>query len=205
MIDKSKIWIVVPVGKREKYLPDLIDTLNDYLEQIVFINNKENYSKFYGVKHIEDFDEINIHRWWNKGLDFAISKGAEYVVIMNDDISFDKKLINNMINKMIERKAEVCGVAKHAGVFFIIKTDSNIRADEDLRWWCGDGDIFRQALERNSLIWYLDESFKHYELNKQTDEDSFLLDLGRKDLEIYKKKLESLNQEYYWIPQYVID
>lgn len=205
MIDKSKVWIVVPVGKREKYLPALIDTLNEYLNQIIFINNKENYSKFYGVNHIEDFDEINIHRWWNKGLDFAKSKGAEYVVIMNDDISFNKNLISSMIDKMVERKAEVCGIVNHAGVFFIIKTDSNIRADENLRWWCGDGDIFRQALERRSLIWYLDNSFIHYELNKQTDEDSFLLELGRKDLETYKNKLKSLDQEYYWIPQYVID
>ena len=205
MINKSKIWIVIPVGKREKYIPNLLDVLNDYLGRIVIINNSENYSKFHGTHQIEDFDEINIHRWWNKGIDYAIKNGAEYIVIMNDDISFKKDLIERMINKMIDRNADVCGIAKHAGVMFAIKGSSEIRADENLRWWCGDGDIFRQALVKNSLIWYLEDDFIHFELNKQTDENSYLLDLGRKDLDYYRNKLKNINQEEYWIPNYVID
>lgn len=204
-MNKKSVWIVIPVGKREKYLEQLLNNLEEYSNNIIFINNFKGYKKFDNVHHIEDFDEVNIHRWWNKGIDYAKSQGAEYVVIMNDDISFSKTLIQNMINKMIERNSDVCGIAKHAGVLFIINSKSNIRADENLRWWCGDGDIFRQALEKKSLTWYVDESFNHYELNKQTSSSEYLLDLGNKDLIYYKEKLTKLGQTKYWNPTYEVN
>jgi glycosyltransferase involved in cell wall biosynthesis len=203
-MSKNNIWVVIPVGKREKYLPDLIDTLNDYMGNIIFINNNKDYTRFNGIVHIEDFDEVNIHRWWNKGIDYAISKGAEYVVVMNDDISLPQNMIDKAVNKMIDNNSLVCGLAYHAGVFFIIKSDSGIRADESLRWWCGDGDIFRQALLKNALIWYREDSFKHFEHNEQTEENEYLKYLGQEDLKTYYKKLDSLNQLEYWKPDYVI-
>jgi hypothetical protein len=203
-MSKNNIWVVIPVGKREKYLPDLIDTLNDYIGNIIFINNNKDYTRFNGIVHIEDFDEINIHRWWNKGIDYAIGKGAEYVVVMNDDISLPQNMIDKAVDKMIDNNSLVCGLAYHAGVFFIIKSDSGIRADESLRWWCGDGDIFRQALLKNGLVWHKEDFFKHFEHNKQTEENEYLKYLGQEDLKTYYKKLDSLNQLEYWKPDYVI-
>ena len=201
----NNVWIVVPIGKREKYILPLLDNLNNYLEKIIFINNDVNYTKFYGVNHIEDFEEINIHRWWNKGIDYAKSRGAEYIAIINDDISFPQDMIDNMINKMKERDAWVCGLAYHAGVFFIIKANSNVRADETFRWWCGDGDIFRQAMLQDKLIWYKENNFKHFEHNIQTESSEYLKKLGEEDFRVYYKKLKNLDQLQYWKPTYVIE
>jgi hypothetical protein len=200
----NNIWIVVPIGKREKYIPLLLDTLSRYRENIIFVNNDINYTKFNDVTHITDFQEVNIHRWWNKGIDYAKSQGAEYIVIMNDDISFPKNMIEDMVHKMKEKDAWVCGLAYHAGVFFIIKADSNIKADENLRWWCGDGDIFRQALINDKLIWHKEDNFKHFEHNFQTKSSKYLKDLGKEDLKKYYNKLKDLNQLEYWKPNYVI-
>jgi hypothetical protein len=201
----KNIWIVIPIGKREKYILPLLDNLNKYIGNIIFINNNANYTKFYGVNHIEDFEEINIHRWWNRGIDYAKSRGAEYIVITNDDVSFPEDMIEKMIEKMQEKNALVCGLAHHAGVFFILKADSNIRADESFKWWCGDGDIFRQALLQDSLVWYKENNFKHFEHNVQTESNDYLKNLGKEDFKIYYKKLKDLNQLEYWKPTYVIE
>ena len=191
-------WIVVPVGHRHKYLDQLTSTLSEYKERIVFINNHKPYPVFDGVHHIEDFDEINIHRWWNKGIEFAKSNGAEYVAVINDDVVFDSSLISEMVNAMSEKGYEVSSAMKNLGVFWIIKTSSPIRADENMRWWCGDGDIFREAKIKGKLLNHETDKLVHIEHNKQTSEDPFLIMLGQQDLKYYRYKLERLGQLEHW-------
>jgi hypothetical protein len=89
-------WVVVPVGSRHKYLDQLVDILSDYKGRIVFVNNYSPYPVFDGVHHLEDFEEINIHRWWNRGIEFAKDNGAKYVAVINDDVVFDSSLISRL-------------------------------------------------------------------------------------------------------------
>jgi hypothetical protein len=194
----QNIWVVVPVGSRHKYLDQLIDILSEYKERIVFVNNHKPYPVFDGVHHIEDFEEINIHRWWNKGIEFAKSNGAEYVAVINDDIVFDSSLINDMVNAMVKGDYEVSSAMGNLGVFWIIKTSSPIRADESLRWWCGDGDIFREAKIKGKLLNYETNKLYHLEHNVQTSSDEMLRKLGQEDLKKYREKLERLGQLEHW-------
>ena len=191
-------WVVVPVGSREKYLDSLIETLSEYRGRIVFVNNDTNYSIFDGVHHIEDFGEINISRWWNTGIDFAKQNGAEYVAVINDDIYFDPSLISEMVLEMEKGNYEVSSAMGNLGVFWIIKTSSEIRADETLRWWCGDGDIFREAKIVGKLLNYKTSKLVHLEHNLQTSESDYLTKLGNEDLKRYRAKLERLGQLENW-------
>jgi hypothetical protein len=191
-------WVVVPVGSRHKYLDQLIDILSEYKGRVVFINNYKPYPVFDGVYHIEDFDEINIHRWWNKGIEFAKFKGAEYVAVINDDIVFDASLISDMVNAMKEGDYEVSSAMGNLGVFWIIDTSSSIRADESLRWWCGDGDIFREAKIKGKLLNFETNKLKHLEHNAQTSSNDILRKLGKEDLVTYRAKLERLGQLEHW-------
>ncbi len=49
-----------------------------------------------GVNNIWDLDPVNIHRWWNRGIDVARTFGADYIAVLNDDVV----LKNNPINKI---------------------------------------------------------------------------------------------------------
>lgn len=191
-------WVVVPVGARHKYLEQLVGILSKYKGRIVFVNNYSPYPVFDGVHHIEDFEEINIHRWWNTGIDFAKKNGAKYVAVLNDDLVFDSSLIFDMVVAMKKGDYEVSSAMGNLGVFWIIDSDSDIRADENLRWWCGDGDIFRQAKIKNKLLNYETNKLYHLEHNAQTSENDELRRIGQEDLKKYRKKLEDLGQLEHW-------
>jgi len=191
-------WVVVPVGSRHKYLEQLVNILDQYKGRIVFVNNYKPYPVFDGVHHLEDFEEINIHRWWNRGIGFAKSNGAKYVVVINDDVLFEQSLISDMITEMELGGYEVCSAMDNLGIFWIIDTVSEIRADENLRWWCGDGDIFRQAKIKNKLLNFETNKLHHLEHNVQTSESEYLRRLGKEDLAKYRAKLERLGQLEHW-------
>jgi hypothetical protein len=191
-------WVVVPVGSRHKYLEQLVNILDQYKGRIVFVNNHHPYPVFEGVHHLEDFQKINIHRWWNRGIEFSKSNGAKYVAVINDDVFFDQSLIFNMITAMKNGSYEVCSALGNVGAFWIISADSKIRADENLRWWCGDGDIFRQADVNYKFLNYKNHQIKHLEHNLQTTKDPELLKIGKEDLIRYYNKLKKINQLEYW-------
>jgi hypothetical protein len=191
-------WVVVPVGSRHKYLEQLVNILDQYKGRIVFVNNHKPYPVFDGVHHIEDFEEINIHRWWNRGIEFAKSNGAKYVAVINDDVLFDQSLIFDMVGAMEKGNYEVSSAMGNLGIFWIINTASEIRADEDLQWWCGDGDIFRQAKIKGKLLNFNTNKLYHLEHNVQTSENEHLRKLGREDLKKYREKLERLGQLEHW-------
>jgi hypothetical protein len=191
-------WVVVPVGSRHKYLDQLVDILSDYKGKIVFVNNHFPYPVFDGVHHLEDFEEINIHRWWNRGIEFAKDNGAKYVAVINDDVVFDSSLISDMVASMENGNYEISSAMGNLGVFWIIDTLSDIRADEDMRWWCGDGDIFRQAKIKGKLLNYETNKLYHLEHNLQTSSNEMLRELGKEDLKKYRAKLERLGQLEHW-------
>ena len=191
-------WVVVPVGSRHKYLDQLVDILSDYKGRIVFVNNHSPYPVFDGVHHLEDFQEINIHRWWNRGIEFAKDNGAKYVAVINDDVVFDSSLISDMATSMKNGNYEVSSAMGNLGVFWMIDTSSDIRADEDMRWWCGDGDIFREAKIKNKLLNYETNKLYHLEHNLQTSSNEMLRELGKEDLKKYRAKLERLGQLEHW-------
>jgi hypothetical protein len=191
-------WVVVPVGSRHKYLEQLANILDQYRDRIVFVNNYQPYPVFEGVHHLEDFEEINIHRWWNRGIEFAKSNGAKYVAVVNDDVLFDQSLIFDMVAAMEKGHYEVSSAMGNLGIFWIIDTASEIRADEDLRWWCGDGDIFRQAKIKGKLLNFDTNKLYHLEHNVQTSENEYLRKLGQEDLTKYRAKLERLGQLEHW-------
>lgn len=183
MIDIKDIWIVIPVGKREQYLQNILNKLHKHKNRIVFINNATGYSKFDGVHHVEDFQDINIYRWWNKGIKYAQDNGAKYVAILNDDIDFNDLFIENMFKHMISRKAQIVDTGNSGnggGAAWGIDVDCELRLDERFKWWYGDTLIFNQAKKRKIFCTYFDNSFKHLEANKQLLESELLQDFAWK-------------------------
>jgi hypothetical protein len=190
MKDLSEIWVVVAVGKREKYLKNLLDKLIHYKGRIVFVNNVEGYKKFSGVHHIEDFEDINIYRWWNKGIDYAEKNGAKYVAILNDDLDFDENFVKNMHSKMRLYKYAIVDTANSGnggGSAWMMDLTYGLRLNEEFRWWYGDTEIFNRARKMKKFGHYSSKNFKHLEPDAQTKANKELLRLVKKDENIFKR------------------
>ena len=190
----DNLWAIIAVGPRENYLSNLINKLSCLNGRVILINNHSPYTKFENVVHIEDFDEVNIHRWWNKGINYAKEQGASHVIILNDDLDFDENFIKEMYNFMISNKYFVCDAdnsGNNGGAAFMINLESGFTMEESLRWWYGDTLLFDKAKKIRKFEKFSHASFKHFEPNKQLSENSFLKELTHNDKKQYEE-LKSL-------------
>lgn len=189
------VWIVVPVGKREKYLLNLLKKIHKYNGRIIFINNHKPYSKYYGVIHLEDFDEVNIYRWWNKGIDYAKEHGAKYVAILNDDLDFDENFIDYLFKFISNNNyyiVDISNAGNNGGAAWMLDVSSELRLNEEFRWWYGDTFIFEQAKKINKFARTSYNNFKHLEPNKQTNDNIEIKMLIGKDEKKYRELVSKI-------------
>lgn len=190
----NDVWIVIPVGSREEYLKNLIEKLINFSGRIVFINNAKGYTKFPGVHHMEDFGELNIYRWWNKGIRYAKDSGAKYVLVLNDDIEFENSFIEEMYSLISESDMAIIDVENSdngGGAAWIMNTSYNFFANESFRWWYGDTELFDRAkkinkFQRTRVL----SDFKHLCPNDLMFLNQQLQDLAREDAETYTRLTE---------------
>jgi hypothetical protein len=118
-------------------------TSEDLSEKIVFINALEGYAEFTGVTHLEDFGDINLYRYWNTGIDYAVANGAEAILVLSNPIDFDPFIIQEAASALLGK--EIVNVSDGAG--FVISGTSEIRLDEQFQIWFGDNDLYRRSME----------------------------------------------------------
>lgn len=183
----DNLWLVVPVGARRNYINNLVELSNIPKEQIVIINTVD-VEEVEGVNNLYDLDEINIHRWWNKGIDYAVARGAKYVAVLNDDLELADDPLNKIAEAMNNSDA-IIGVpypftGHIPGYAWVLDTSKGIFPDENFRWWYGDDDLFRRA----ENIIAVTCKIRHVEGNKLTSSNTELMELTKKDKEYYDKK-----------------
>jgi hypothetical protein len=129
--------------------------------RIVFINFEKNHQVFDGVTHILDDSGVSIYRAWNTGLEYAISNGADSVVLFNAITDFDPFTVIQAKLIMDESEAEVINIWD--GAMIMISGTSKIRADEQFRIWCGDNDLYLRAAGVTEKCWDVFGKFEHLE------------------------------------------
>lgn len=164
----DSIWIIVPVGERETYLPNLINKLSHFYGKIIFINNKLNYSRYQGVHHLPDFGPPNIYRWWNTGIKYAEQYGAQYVAILNDDLDFDPHFIQTLHRFLVANDLAIVDVENSGnggGAAWMMNLSYGLRLDERFQWWFGDTELFDRAKAIGKFQRLHVDGFHHMEPN----------------------------------------
>ena len=182
------MWVTVPVGAKEEYLPGLLTGLDDFRGRIVFVNNHRGYTTFPGVHHVEDFGPTNIYRWWNVGINYAQRDGAEYVAVLNDDLEFDNGFLPAMLNHLIRHDLAIVDVENSSnggGAAWIMDLKYGLRLDERYRWWYGDTDLFDRAKELGRFGRFAYPNFKHLNPNGNLTTNPELMELVKQDSDLY--------------------
>jgi glycosyltransferase involved in cell wall biosynthesis len=101
---------------------------------------------------VHDVGSPNIHRWWNRGIDYAVSQGADVVVVCNDDVAADPGALlelaahievggaGPMLVWPYDREHANVRVTEISGYCFALDPAA-IRPDETFTWWYGDHDL----------------------------------------------------------------
>lgn len=184
------IWLTIPTGTRRQYLADIIKESQISPEKIVIVHTVES-EPIEGVNNIWDLDPVNIHRWWNRGIDVARTFGADYIAVLNDDVVLKNNPINKIAYGMNKLKATLGYPLPYKGHIpgycWVLDIKSNIRADETFRWWYGDDDIRLKAKELGEVV-YIPAEVEHLHGNHLTSTNEDLMKLTIADKEYFEKK-----------------
>lgn len=191
MNQHDDLWMVIPTATRRDYIPDIIEQSGIDKNKIVIVHTKNDNEPYYEVNNIYDTGEINIQRWWNKGIDFVTSKGGRYVAILNDDVRLAGNPLNTIVTVMKKTSAAlgypypfqgwVCGYC------FIIDLATDVRPDERYRWWYGDRDIDLQARKQGGVV-HVPAMVRHVEGNVLTTQNKELQELAKVDEDLFFEK-----------------
>jgi hypothetical protein len=181
------LWLTIPVGERRNYLEDIIKESNIPPERIVIVNTFDNTPTPY-VHNIYDHGEINIHRWWNKGIHFARHRGAKYVAVLNDDLVLSNDPLNAITKVMEDTGATLGYPVPHngniCGYCFVLNLDHGILPNESYRWWYGDNDLWDQAKRLGGTVGAL-ANVNHLHGNELTSNNIKLMALANEDKKLY--------------------
>jgi len=111
--------------------------------RVIFVNKIAGYTEHDGVVHLEDFNDINIYRYWNTGFDYAVANGADAVILTNGVFEFDPFVIKEAYDEFFKGESEVINISD--GAMLLVSASSNLRADEQFQIWFGDNDFYRRA------------------------------------------------------------
>ena len=183
----SSIWITVPIGQREEYIPGLLAGLTNYYNQIVFINNHPDYTRHKG-HHVKDFGPTNIYRWWNTGINYAQQYGATHVAVLNDDLEFDTGFIPAMHEHLTKHDQAIVDTGDSGnggGAAWMMDLKYNLRLDERFQWWYGDTELFDRTRAIGKFGRFTYPGFTHHKPNGNLIEHPELQALVAQDAELY--------------------
>lgn len=152
-------WLVVPtLGNRDASLMPLLRDAG-MPAVVVWTAPRREHGAALEADQIVDVasDPLNIHTWWNAGIDRAVDAGADVVVVANDDVAaVPGALLELAAHIEADEPASPMLVwphdAEHAkgrvtpmtGWCWAIDP-VRIRPDESFAWWYGDNDLELRA------------------------------------------------------------
>jgi hypothetical protein len=188
------IWLTIPTGTRRQYLADIIKESQISPEKIVIVHTVES-EPIEGVNNIWDLEPVNIQRWWNRGIDVARTFGADYIAVLNDDLRLKNNPINKIAYAMKELNATLGYPLPYTGAIpgycWVLDVKSNIRADENFRWWYGDDDIRIKAALQGEIA-YVPVEVEHIHPNHLTSTNEELMKLTKADQTYFEEKWGTL-------------
>lgn len=135
---------------------------------------------------IDDFGPVNIHRWWNTGLDVLQTR---YALVVNDDVSLPPDAPAEMVDRLQRDDAWLCGADPVAmtGWCWMLDLTSPLRPDERFRWFFGDNDLWLRAGQAGKLTG-LNVGAVHHHANEATAASPELADVIRADEALFRQK-----------------
>jgi len=189
----ENLWLTIPTGNRSQYLEDIINNSGIPRERIVIVHTVESES-IDGVHNLWDLGEINIHRWWNRGIKFAKEHGAKYVAVLNDDLVLEDNPLNAIANAMEETKSAIGFPYPHTGHIcgycYILNVETDLMPDESYRWWFGDNDLYLRSRKLGGSVGVL-AKVRHLHGNELTSINHKLLAQTEEDKKLFYSRLEA--------------
>lgn len=104
----DKVSIIIPAFNRKDITRACVESILDgsYFNLIVIIcdsGSTDGTNLLFQSNSRVKILNLGADDWWsaavNRGVEYALKKGTKYVIVINDDISFDSNLVTQLVNK----------------------------------------------------------------------------------------------------------
>ena len=186
----SDLWLVIPTGTRTQYLKDIFNECDIEPSKRVLVRTTDAPDVENAI-NLKYEGEFNIQKWWNFGIDYARERGAEYVAVLNDDV----QILSNPLRRIAEVMKATGATLGYpfpftghvCGYCWVLDLKSNIRLDENYKWWYGDRDLDLQARKVKGVI-HVPAMVRHIEGNVLTSQSNELMELTKLDEKYFTEK-----------------
>lgn len=205
------LFLTIPTaGSRPQLLGDLVATAGVPRENTILVATRPDVVVPEECHVIEDLGPINIQRWWNRGIDEAVRRGATAVAVLNDDVRIAPRGLESMYNALSETGTTIAspsrpewgpGVHKGRlvpyrpvlwGACWVLDVSSPLRPDERYRWWYGDNDLDIRARRNFRGIVSVDVAFENTNTGESTSLSVPLQELAAVDGTTFWKQYGTL-------------
>lgn len=163
-------------------------------ERIVVVATGNGWHETYAATVIHDAGELNIHRWWNEGIDALTARGCVRVAVLNDDVEITPDTLPELAGAFGEpftpgphgATLALCGrPGSPSGHAWMLNTSHGVRPDESYTWWCGDLQLQADAAAAGGVVRAPAAWCRHLHHNEATVADAYLAKTGREDQALY--------------------
>lgn len=156
-------------------------------------------------------EPVNLSKIWNIGLDYAreLAKGEDYVVaVFNDDLTLPSGIVQRLAAMIQQTEAAAAFVDyvpgdgfqffdhttpwhlgnRMCGYAFALRSNAELRADEDFLWWWGDSDLDLRARRSGGVVAVQVPGLTHHDPNGYTNRDPALYEQAGRDRETFQRK-----------------
>lgn len=175
------LFVTIPTaGSHPDLLSGMIDSAGLPEERFVIVRTERGIELPSGCIVIDDFDSPNIQRWWNRGIDECVLRGATAVAVLNDDLRLESDTLEKLHRELVLTGATVAtpsrpglrlGVHKRPlipyepviwGCLWMVDATTSLRPDPRYVWWYGDNDIDIRARRDHAGVVSCDVAYEHH-------------------------------------------
>ena len=101
-------------GSHPDMLEGIVETCGLPRERIIIIRTKPDVDLPSGCIVVDDFEPPNIQRWWTRGIDESVARGASAVAVLNDDLRIEPDTLERLHDELLATPHAFVGLALNA-------------------------------------------------------------------------------------------
>ena len=194
-------FLTVPTrGDHPELLEDLIQASSVPRENMVIVRTAD-VPVPANVAILDAEGPLNIHRWWNMGIEYAQANGGSEVAVLNDDLIINSATIPDLVKALHATGAAIATPGPRdrlyrnrlplrpllIGSLWVLDLQSGLRPSEDFQWWYGDDDLDIRARRNFNGLVTVPVWFDHPHAGQATETSQMLQELVEQDEETFKK------------------
>lgn len=201
---------VPTAGTRRNLLDQLVTDSGLPREKIIIVTTKPGIDVPMGVCKVEDLGDLNIQRWWSRGIEYAERLGATQVAVVNDDVTIDRETLPLLSRALTSTGAAIASPSREPfgdglhrgnlipyeprlwGSLWMLNLATGLRPNQAYRWWYGDNDLDIQARRHFGGVVLVPVTFEHHHPGERTGELTDLKELTDQDARLFEMQYRKL-------------